>query len=112
MTRPLPILLALAVSSPALLAVVQGGLGVDTALLRLMLALVVCGVVDSLVRAWWPEPLAPDEVDPGAPGAVVPAQGAPGAGTVSPAGADRRTRRGRAPSGPIHARRTSDLPAP
>ncbi len=102
MTRPLPILVALAVSSPALLAVVEGGIGVDAALLRLLLALVVCGVVDALVRAWWPDPPAPiDET-----GADDPSVAA------SSPGANRRARPGGAGTGPIHARRRTDVPAP
>lgn len=105
MTRPLPILVALAVSSPALYAVVRGGLGVDTALLRLLIALVVCGVVDSLVRAWWPDPPAPAVDlgdDLGASGGI-PVAATPGAPRLARAGETE---------GAIHARRRTDVPAP
>jgi hypothetical protein len=65
--RPLVIVAALALASPALLSAARGGLDVDTALIRLVLALLACAAVDIAVRAWWsaqPAPAGDDTRDP------------------------------------------------
>lgn len=87
--RPLVIVAALALASPALLSAARGGLDVDTALIRLVLALLACAAVDVAVRAWWSAQPAPV-----------------GDGTQNPVGEDAGGPRGTGPGTPTDRRRT------